>query len=213
MTPTLQKPRSVGSFFAVAQGGHAARRRHDALPREACAGQKRDDTLTGLLSPYSTDAWVNFMVAEAGASAALTGLIFVAVSINLEKILSYPSLPGRAAESIVELFSVLIIASFCLVPGESRSLLGWEMLLFGLGMWIVVGLLQARYILKHRTEPWHWMGLRIMFGLLTSVPVCVAGISLLVQAGGGLYWLVPAILFSFIAGVFHAWVLLIEILR
>ena len=166
-----------------------------------------------MLSPYSTDAWVNFMLAEAGASAALTGLIFVAVSINLEKVLAYPSVPGRAAESIVELFSVLVIATFCLVPGETTTLLGWELLLLGLGLWIGIGTLQLRYILQHRDEPRHWIGTRIFFGVLTSVPVCVAGGSLLLHEGGGLYWLVPGILFSLMAGVFHAWVLLIEILR
>jgi len=36
---------------------------------------------------YSTAAWANFFVAEVGASAALVGLLFVAVSINLTKII------------------------------------------------------------------------------------------------------------------------------
>ena len=41
------------------------------------------------------EAWVNFFVAQCGASAALLGLIFVSVSLNLTKILSHPLLPGR----------------------------------------------------------------------------------------------------------------------
>ena len=153
------------------------------------------------------------MIAEAGASAALTGLVFVAVSINLEKVLSYPSVPGRAAESITQLFSVLIIASLCLVPNQSSPALGWELLLLGLGQWTLVGILQVRHRIRHRGEPWHWIGTRVVFNTLASLPVGVAGISLLVHAGGGLYWLVPGILFSLIAGVCHAWVLLVEILR
>ncbi len=40
--------------------------------------------------------WENFFVAEVGASAALAGLIFVGVSINLNRILSLPRLPDRA---------------------------------------------------------------------------------------------------------------------
>jgi hypothetical protein len=36
-------------------------------------------------------------VATAGAAAALAGLIFVAVSINLEQILKYPAPPGSAS--------------------------------------------------------------------------------------------------------------------
>jgi hypothetical protein len=42
----------------------------------------------------------------------------------------------------------------------------------------------------------------------------VAGaISLLVSAGGGLYWFVPAVILGLIGSATNAWVLLIEILR
>jgi hypothetical protein len=46
-------------------------------------------------------------LAEAGASAALGGLLFVAVSINLERIISIRSLPGAALATIVLLVAVL----------------------------------------------------------------------------------------------------------
>jgi hypothetical protein len=174
---------------------------------------RRSGSLAGLFNAYSAAAWVNLMIAEAGASAALTGLVFVAVSINLEKVLAYPSLPGRAAESIIQLFGVLMITTLCLIPGQGPKLLGWELSVLGLLLWTVPSVVQARYLLQKRAEPWHWIGTRVMFNHLATLPVLAAGISLVVHAGGGLYWLVPGILFSFIAGIFHAWVLLIEILR
>jgi hypothetical protein len=40
--------------------------------------------------------WESFFVAQVGASAAVAGLVFVGVSINLDKILKYAGLPGRA---------------------------------------------------------------------------------------------------------------------
>jgi hypothetical protein len=40
-----------------------------------------------------------------------------------------------------------------------------------------------------------------------------AGVSLLLGAGGGLYWLVPGIVLCLVVAVLDAWVLLIEILR
>ena len=60
--------------------------------------------------------WSNFYVAVAGASAALTGLIFVGVSISLAKILSIPSLPNRALVSLILLLNVLDFpcCSWCL---------------------------------------------------------------------------------------------------
>ena len=53
-----------------------------------------------------------------GQAATLTGLLFVAVSINLQRILQYPNLPGRAAQTLV-MFSVpLVFSIFVLVPGQ-----------------------------------------------------------------------------------------------
>ncbi|HEX3901634.1 MAG TPA: hypothetical protein VH853_02220 [Polyangia bacterium] len=48
------------------------------------------------MTAYPTAGWESFFVAEVGAAAALTGLLFVAVSINLSKVLAFPQLPGRA---------------------------------------------------------------------------------------------------------------------
>lgn len=39
------------------------------------------------MHPYSSAEWESLFLAEAGASAALAGLLFVALSINLEGIL------------------------------------------------------------------------------------------------------------------------------
>ena len=44
--------------------------------------------------------WKSFFMAQV-ASAALAGLVFIGVSINLTKIMSSPSLPDRALEAII----------------------------------------------------------------------------------------------------------------
>lgn len=50
-------------------------------------------------------------------------------------------------------------------------------------------------------------------GQMATLPVIVAGISLWVGAGGGLYWLVVGISFLLVYGIANAWVLLVEIIR
>ena len=80
----------------------------------------------------------------AGATAMLTGLIFVAVSINLARILEFPELPERAAQTIVQLLAALIVSLIGLVPGQSGLALGVELAVAGSILWI----LQTRLLLR-----------------------------------------------------------------
>ena len=54
---------------------------------------------------------------------------------------------------------------------------------------------------------------RVAMAQLAVLPFLVAGVSLLLRAGGGLYWLVPGVVMCLVVAVLNAWVLLIEILR
>jgi modulator of FtsH protease len=46
-----------------------------------------------------------------------------------------------------------------------------------------------------------------------ALPLVAAGLTLMLGAGGGLYWLVPAMVLGFGGAVLNAWVLLVEIVR
>jgi len=46
---------------------------------------------------------------------------------------------------------------------------------------------------------------------ITAVLVAIAGVTLIAGAGGGLYWLIPAIASSLIGGVINAWMFLVRL--
>ena len=165
------------------------------------------------MSAYDPHSWAEFGVAAAGAAAVLAGLVFVAVSINLEKVLEIRGLPGRAGESIIMFLGALIASLLLLVPGQSNTALGVE--LAGSGATLAVGLILIAWPgLKYQAHhPLSWRITRIVAALATSVPIAVAGVSLLAESGGGLYWLLAAVVLAFIAGIGNAWVLLVEVVR
>ena len=95
------------------------------------------------MTAYDPSQWTDLFVATAGASAALAGLVFVAVSINLERILSYEGLPERALETLLLLVGVLIFSILALMPGQSAVALGAEVLALGLLLFTAVFRLPA----------------------------------------------------------------------
>jgi len=157
--------------------------------------------------------WNNYLSVLAGAAATLTGLVFVAVSINLSRILTIPGLVGRAAESIMQLFGVVVISTTALIPRQPQAVLGAEILVFGSVLWIVQTVFQIRYLRSKTGHPRRWGTTRIVQTQFANIPFCVSGILLLTGSQSGFYWLAPGCIFSLIAGVASAWVLLIEILR
>jgi hypothetical protein len=165
------------------------------------------------MSAYDIHAWAEFGVAAAGAAAVLAGLVFVAVSINLDKVLAVRGLPGRAGESIIMFVGALIASLWLLVPGQSLTALGIE--LIGTGVALTAALMRiVGPGLKHQAHhPRSWRITRIVAALAASVPLAIAGLSLLAEWGGGLYWLFAAVGLAFIAAIGNAWVLLVEVVR
>lgn len=162
---------------------------------------------------YAPALWSSFLSAEVGASAALTGLLFVAVSINLAKIIEFPQLTPRAAKALVTLVGILFAASLCLVPRQPRELLGPELIAVGVFAWAMITRMQWAHSRGNTfiTGPQKW--LHGVLAQMSVIPVVVCGASLLFSRGGGMYWLLVAVVFSFASALLDAWVLLIEIQR
>lgn len=159
------------------------------------------------------DAWDNFFVAQVGASAALAGLVFVGISINLTKIMQYPSLPGRALEAIVLLVVVLIESSAFLIPGQSPAHTGVLVLVAGLFAWVVLGLVQRDTMQKMEAKYRNNYLMHLVLGQIAVLAFMVAGAAMLLRGPDGAYWVVPAVAGCYLGAVATAWILLIEINR
>jgi hypothetical protein len=108
------------------------------------------------------------------------------------------------------------VSVLCLVPAVPDPILGLELLAVGIVVWTITFRLDLRIF---RATDKKYRPAFLQFMVLTEVavlPYIVAGAVILAGAsamGVGLYWVVPAVVASFIKAVFDAWVLLVEINR
>jgi modulator of FtsH protease len=162
---------------------------------------------------YDLAAWEPFFSAIIAAAAALTGLLFVAVSINLDRILKGGRfLPARASETLATLLLVVASSALTLVP-QSIRLVGVEILIIAVPMLAITIRNQLRQRRRNPDDPVLWTISRMTSTALATVPCTLAGLSLTLHWGGGLYWLVPTALLGIAGAVYNAWVLLVEIVR
>ena len=157
--------------------------------------------------------WNNFFVAQVGASAALAGLVFVGVSINLTKIVAVPRLVGYALEALVVLLDVLVVSSLMLAPGQPPALLGSEVLVVGLGAWLLVSVRQGHNVRTIERQYRRAYLSTVGLGQAATLPFLLAGLALIARGVDGLYWIIPGVVCSFLDAFYLAWVLLIEINR
>jgi hypothetical protein len=158
-------------------------------------------------------AWVDFFVAELGAAAALAGLLFVGISLNMAKILSYPTLPNRALQALALLVAILLIGSLLLVPGQSTVIEGIEVLLVGGVAWTFLVRLALETV-RESPGPQRRLALAgSLRGQAATLPYLAAGALLLTIGADGLYLVAAAFAVSFAGAIVDAWVLLVEINR
>lgn len=158
-------------------------------------------------------AWEGFAVALVGAAAVLSGLLFVAVSLNMERILRSRTLPGRAGESVIIFLGALCQCAYLLIPHQSDTALAIELIATGLIIWAVLMAIVIPATRVPTRQPRTWHITRLVVVQVATVPVVVSGLAVLGWLPGGLYWLAFAVLFALCAATANAWVLLVEVVR
>jgi hypothetical protein len=136
------------------------------------------------------------------------GLLFVAVQLNRERIVRYPSLRGRALEALLIFLLPLIAAILLAIPGQSMRALGTELVILGVTHWLALAINSGSRLRGPVTQLdrlLHAVSPGFLIGLLTFV----SGALLLFGRTIGLDWLVVTIIVALIGGIGDAWILLV----
>ncbi|HNF84655.1 MAG TPA: hypothetical protein PLE13_11780, partial [Solirubrobacterales bacterium] len=97
-----------------------------------------------MIAAVPLSEWSDFFVASAGASAALAGLVFVAISINVARILQLDGVPELGLVTLLLLIGVLVVSMFGLIPDQSEHAFGGELLVQSAFWTLVIAFLIRR---------------------------------------------------------------------
>jgi hypothetical protein len=156
------------------------------------------------------DQWNNFFVMVGSGAAALAGLIFVALSINIGIILQNMTHKNRAINMLTGFTAVFMACSVALIGSQSLRALGFEWLV----LWLIATVIFIRgYVVAIRagmssiglTAPRLAGGTMCYFAEVTSAVLLILGRS------AGLYIAAMAIIVLFAFLISGAWLLIIGI--
>jgi modulator of FtsH protease len=161
---------------------------------------------------YDAQSWQNFYIMVGGAAAALTGLLFVAMSIHAKAIIAHPLLSNRAVGTLISLLTQLALAGAVLAPGQSPLALGVEVEIAAVFFLVFTG----RSVVRPRehvraTRSRLRMTLEKTGGSIRILLFLASGLRLLVKVGGGFYLLAIVMLFMFGWNVYISWSLIADV--
>jgi hypothetical protein len=156
------------------------------------------------------DRWSNFFLMVGGGAAALAGLVFIAMSINLSIITRDATHKNRAIATLTGFTAVFMICAFALIGDQSYQWIGVE--------WLVVSLIPTityiRVYIRATKVGRSSVGLsigRFILGTSCYVAQLIGSVLLLLGHVVGLYIASVAMVLSFAFFISAAWLLITSI--
>ncbi len=156
---------------------------------------------------YQPGQWHDYFLMVGGGAAALTGLVFVAMTLHLEDITRNPVHRHRARTILTGLTAVFIRCALVLMGGQNAQAVGLELI----GVLLVVEAILYNSIRQAAQSADAWV-LRRTIGSFICLVVEQAGAVVLFFGGAwGLYLVGLGMMSSFVFMVSGAWLLLVGV--
>lgn len=158
------------------------------------------------------EAWSDFNVALAGATAALAGLLIVAASVNIGAIITERSLTARLAAAVSGLALALVGSALGLIPQIDGMAYGVSMIVLA----VVAAVFQAqatRLIFANHHPANRLRPLKASVGWIAPLAYLVGGALVAAGSSAGLVWFAVGAIVAIVAGLLVSWVVLVEVLR
>jgi hypothetical protein len=159
---------------------------------------------------YQPAQWHDFFLMVGGAAAALAGLVFVALSLNLDVVMRDATHRYRAIGTLTNFVGIFTVCALALMGGQNHVAVGTEWLLAsaGAGAVYVYGYLRARTAGGNQTT---LSLLRTVSGTGLYLAQIVGAILLLLDVKAGLYIAASAMVILAAYSVSGAWLLLVGV--
>jgi len=165
-------------------------------------------------------SWVTFYVLAGTASAALAGLVFVAMSLHLDLVgesgVSATFTLARRTPS--NFILVVVIALIFVVPRQGPEGLGWPLCGIG-GVQVILTFVDVREVVRelNRASGWRVVAMRLIppiaLPLAGGAGLTLIGVTLLQGSTSYLYWMVPVIVVILSTAALNAWELMLGLAR
>jgi hypothetical protein len=157
--------------------------------------------------------WVNYFTMTGSIASGLTGLIFVGLSVNLKRIfcITKAHLPSRSVGSLILLTNIVIVCNLCMVPGQPRNLLGAEIAVLAIAIWLTTSRLDLKAYRRIEDIYKKVYFRNFIFLQFSILPFLIAGLFMIFGSARAFYMMVPGIIFSFIKSLLDTWFIIVDI--
>ncbi|MDR0786764.1 MAG: hypothetical protein LBG44_02755 [Gemmatimonadota bacterium] len=161
--------------------------------------------------------WTVFFSVIAGTAGVMLGLLFVGLSMNVDRIASSRILRTAALQPMLLLLGLLITSILFLVPGQPLVALGLETMVIG-SVFALVGYYDEKVAYaKHRvtrevSRATHArINFNIFLNLVPFVLIVTSGVLLTFGRTAGMYGIVAGVVLALIQVATMAWALVVDI--